>query len=172
MPTRIILARHGETDWNREQRWQGHSDRPLNDTGREQAEALAAELAGQPIAAVYSSDLVRAHETARVVADRLGLDVVTVPGLRERRFGSWEGLQDVDVERLYPGINGPPDGESRVEMLDRVLESLEAIAHANRDRTVLVVSHGGPIRAVLRHRGDARCDGPVANCSVVDLEVD
>lgn len=172
MPTRIILARHGETDWNRERRWQGHADRPLNDTGREQAEALAAELAGEPIAAVYSSDLMRAHETARVVADRLGLDVVTVPGLRERRFGSWEGLQDVEVERLYPDSNGPPDGESRVDMLDRVLESLEAIADANRDRTVLVVSHGGPIRAVLRHRGDARCKGPVANCSVVDLEVD
>jgi 2,3-bisphosphoglycerate-dependent phosphoglycerate mutase len=172
MPTRIILARHGETDWNRERRWQGHSDRPLNDTGREQAEALAAQLADEPIAAVYSSDLMRAYETARIVSERLGLDVVTVPGLRERRFGSWEGLQDVDVERLFPGINGPPDGESRAEMLDRVLDSLESIAQANPDRTVLVVSHGGPIRAVLRHRNDARCDGPVANCSVVDLEVD
>ena len=172
MPTRIILARHGETDWNRERRWQGHSDRPLNDTGREQAETLAAELAGRPIAAVYSSDLLRAHETARIVADRLGLDVVTIPGLRERRFGSWEGLQDVEVERLYPGFNGPPDGESRAEMIGRVLDSLESIAHANRGRTVLVVSHGGPIRAVLRHRGDARCEGPVDNCSVIDLEVD
>ena len=69
------------------------------------------------------------------------------------------GPSGLEVERLYPGINSPPDGESRVAMLDRVLESLEAIAHANRDRTVLVVSHGGPIRAVLRHRGDARCEG-------------
>jgi len=172
MPTRIILARHGETDWNRERRWQGHSDRPLNDTGREQAKALAADLTGEPIAAVYSSDLMRAHETARIVADGLGLDVVTVPGLRERRFGSWEGLQDVEAERLFPGVNGPPDGESRADMLRRVLESLEAIAQANRGRTVLVVSHGGPVRAVLRHRGDARCEGPIANCSIVDLEVD
>ena len=172
MPARIILARHGETDWNRERRWQGHSDRPLNDTGREQAEALAAELAGQPIAAVYSSDLLRAHETARIVAERLGLDVVTVPGLRERRFGSWEGLQDVEVERLFPGVNGAPDAEPREEMARRVLESLERIADSNDGRTVLVISHGGPIRAVLRHRGDARCDGPVENCSIVDLEVD
>ena len=171
MPARIILARHGETDWNRERRWQGHSDRPLNETGREQAETLAAELADEPIAAVYSSDLMRAHETARIVADRLGLDVVTVPGLRERRFGSWEGLQDVEVERLFPGVHGPPDGEPRDDMTRRVLESLERIAASNDGRTVLVVTHGGPIRAVLRHRGDARCEGPVANCSVVDLEV-
>jgi probable phosphoglycerate mutase len=172
MPTRIILARHGETDWNRERRWQGQSDRPLNDTGREQAEALAAELAGEPIAVVYSSDLLRAHETARIVADRLGLDVVTVPGLRERRFGSWEGLQDVEVERRFPGVHGPPDGESRDEMTDRVLESVESIARANRGRTVLVISHGGPIRAVLRHHEHPSCDEPVGNCSVVDLEVD
>jgi broad specificity phosphatase PhoE len=172
MPARIILARHGETNWNLERRWQGHSDRPLNDTGREQAEALAAELADEPIAAVYSSDLMRAHETARIVADRLGLDVVAVPGLRERRFGSWEGLQDVEVERLFPGHNGPPDGEPRDDMTRRVLESLERIAASNDGRTVLVVSHGGPIRAVLRHRGDARCEGPVENCSIIDLEVD
>jgi broad specificity phosphatase PhoE len=171
MPTRIILARHGETDWNRERRWQGHSDRPLNDTGREQALALADELAGQPISAVYSSDLVRAHETARIVAERLGLDVVTVPGLRERRFGSWEGLQDTDVERRFPGVRGAPDAEARDEMTRRVLDSLAAIAAGNQGRTVLVVAHGGPIRAVLRHHSHPACDGPVGNCSVVELEV-
>src|SRR5918995_6148846 len=126
MATRIILARHGETDWNLERRWQGHSDRPLNETGLAQAEELAEELAGEPIAAVYSSDLVRAHETARIVAHRLGLDVVAVPGLRERRFGSWEGLQDVEVERRFPRLHGPPGGETRPELLRRVLQSLEA----------------------------------------------
>jgi uncharacterized phosphatase len=172
MPTRIILARHGETDWNRERRWQGHSDRPLNDTGRNQARALAAELAGEPISAVYSSDLMRSHETARIVAEQLGLDVVAVPGLRERRFGSWEGLQDVEVERRFPGVHSPPDGESREEMLRRVLESLDAIAESHPGRTVLVVSHGGPIRAVLRHRAHPSGDEPVGNCSVVSLEVD
>jgi 2,3-bisphosphoglycerate-dependent phosphoglycerate mutase len=171
MPTRIILARHGETDWNRERRWQGHSDRPLNTTGREQAEALAAQLVGEPISAVYSSDLIRAHETARIVARRLGLDVVAVPGLRERRFGSWEGLQDVDVERRFPGAHGPPDGETRQEMLRRVLESLEAIAASHPELTVLVVSHGGPIKAALRHHHHPLCEEPVGNCSVVDLEV-
>src|SRR5919106_6160019 len=138
MATRIILARHGETDWNLERRWQGHSDRPLNETGLAQAEELAEQLAGEPIAAVYSSDLIRAHETARIVSERLGLDVVAVPGLRERRFGSWEGLQDVEVERRFPGVHSPPDGESRDEMLRRVLKSLDAIATSHPGRTVLV----------------------------------
>src|SRR6266508_146718 len=156
MATRIILARHGETDWNLERRWQGHSDRPLNETGRAQAEALAEQLAGEPITAVYSSDLVRAHETARIVASRLGRDVVVVPALRERRFGSWEGLRDVEVEERFPGAPGPPDGETREEMMRRVLESLEAIAATHVGQTVLVVSHGGPIRAALRHHSHAR----------------
>jgi broad specificity phosphatase PhoE len=172
MPTRIILARHGETDWNLERRWQGHSDRPLNETGLAQAEELATELAGEPIAAVYSSDLVRAHETARIVAARLGLDVVAVPGLRERQFGSWEGLRDVEVEHRFPGAHGPPDGETREEMLRRVLESLEAIAAAHDGETVLVVCHGGPIRAALLHHAHPRSEERAGNCSVFDLEVD
>ena len=172
MPTRIILARHGETDWNLERRWQGHSDRPLNETGLAQAEELAEQLAGEPIAAVYSSDLVRAHETARIVAARLGLDVVAVPGLRERQFGSWEGLRDVEVEYRFPGTHGPPDGETREEMLRRVLESLEAIAAAHDGETVLVVSHGGPIRALLHHHAHPLHEERAANCAVYDLEVD
>jgi broad specificity phosphatase PhoE len=171
MATRIILVRHGETDWNAERRWQGHSDRPLNEAGRRQAEELAARLDGAPIDAVYSSDLLRAHETARLLAEPRGLEVVVVPGLRERRFGSWEGLQDVEVERRFPGVHGPPDGETRQEMTRRVLESLETIAAANPGRTVLVVSHGGPIKALLRHHEHPLCEEPVGNCSVVDLEV-
>jgi len=79
--TRILLARHGETDWNRVGRWQGHADPPLNDAGRTQAAELAERLAGDGIAAIYSSDLMRASQTARVVADRLGLAVVEDAGL-------------------------------------------------------------------------------------------
>jgi probable phosphoglycerate mutase len=172
MPTRIILARHGETDWNRERRWQGQADQPLNAAGLEQAEALAARLADEPIAAVYSSDLARAHETARVVARRLGLDVVAIPALRERGVGSWEGLQDVEVDRRFPGVHSPPDGETGDAMKRRVLESLEAIAASHPGRTVLVISHGGPIKAALRHHAHPLCEEPVGNCSVVDLEVD
>ena len=80
--TTILLARHGETDWNRERRIQGHTDRPLTDEGRTQASVLAEELDRDPPDAVYSSDLVRAHETARIVANRFGLDVVVLPELR------------------------------------------------------------------------------------------
>ena len=173
MATRIILVRHGETDWNRERRWQGHSDRPLNELGREQAAGLAERIGAEPISAVYSSDLMRAHETARLLADRLGLEVTAVPDLRERRFGSWEGLRDEEVERRFPGAHGPPDGETREEMSRRVLRSLRAIADTHPGQTVLVVSHGGPIRAILRHHEHPDCEEPVGNCAVarLDLEV-
>src|SRR4029079_3482461 len=100
--TTILLARHGETDWNVERRVQGHSDTPLNDTGRGQARALAEELAGEPIDAVYSSDLVRAHETARLVAEQRGLDVTAIRDLREKHFGTWEGLTDVEIHDRFP----------------------------------------------------------------------
>src|SRR5438876_6692501 len=90
--TTLILARHGETDWNRDGRFQGHADPPLNDRGREQARSLADALADQPIEAIYSSDLRRAHETAQIVAQRQGLEVLVDPDLRERDVGEWSGL--------------------------------------------------------------------------------
>src|SRR5437660_3083754 len=90
--TTLILARHGETDWNRDGRFQGHADPPLNNRGREQAYALADAVADERIEAVYASDLRRAHETAQIVAARKGLDVVIDPDLRERDVGEWSGL--------------------------------------------------------------------------------
>jgi len=170
--TRILLVRHGETDWNLDRRLQGHSDRPLNDTGREQARTLAEELANEPLAAVYSSDLRRAGETARIVAEAHGLQVTTLPDLRERHFGTWEGLSDAEIEERFPEqiANGTlGDGETREEMDRRVLESLEQIAREHPDGTVLVVSHGGPIRSVMRH---CEIDGVerVENCHVLRLE--
>jgi broad specificity phosphatase PhoE len=89
--TTLLLVRHGETDWNAEGRLQGHTDMPLNDLGRRQARALADELAGDGIEAVYSSDLARASETAEIVAERLGLPVGLDPDLREKDWGTWEG---------------------------------------------------------------------------------
>ncbi len=88
--TTLLLVRHGETDWNRDGRWQGGSDTSLNDVGREQARALADELDGN-ISTVYSSDLARARETAEIVVANIGLPVQIDPRLRERGFGSWEG---------------------------------------------------------------------------------
>lgn len=173
MPTRILLVRHGETDWNAEQRWQGQTDTPLNERGRDQALQLAEEMAGERVDAVYSSDLVRAHETARIVAGRLGLDVTVVPGLRERQFGSWEGMRDEEVEHRFPGLGSAPDAEPREDMAGRVWESIEAIARTHPGQTVLVVAHGGPIRAILRRLTDPRCEEPVQNCAIlgIDLEV-
>lgn len=172
MPTRILLVRHGETDWNSERRWQGQTDRPLNERGREQALRLADELASEPIDAVYSSDLIRAHETARIIAERLGLGVTAVPGLRERRFGSWEGMRDEEVAHHFPGVQSAPDAEEREEMASRVLESIGAIAQTHPGQTVLVVAHGGPIRAVLRHFTHPRGDEPVQNCAVLELDLE
>jgi len=156
--TRILLARHGETEWNRLGRWQGHADPPLNETGRRQAEALAARLASDGIAAVFSSDLRRASETARIVADRLGLDVEEERALREIDVGSWSGLTRSEVQERYPegfarwlaGEIGH-DGETREELSQRVVGAVERIAAAHVDEHVLVVTHGGAIRALRRH---------------------
>jgi broad specificity phosphatase PhoE len=169
--TRILLVRHGETDWNLNRRLQGHADRPLNETGRMQARGLAAELAEEPLQAVYSSDLSRASETARIVADARGLDVTMLPELRERYFGTWEGLTDEEIHERFPeaadGVLG--DGESRDELDRRILAALNRIAGEHPDGTVLVISHGGPLRAVLRHCGADGVDR-VANCHVLRLE--
>ena len=169
--TTILLARHGETDWNREQRWQGQSDTPLNDTGRAQARDLADELAGESIDAVYSSDLVRAHETARLIAEPRGLDVIAIRDLRERSFGSVEGMTTDEIQARYPGIELPwSDGETREAMTDRVLGALLRIGETHPEANVLVVSHGGPLRAVLTPCG---IDGVtrIENCHVIRVEL-
>lgn len=170
--TTILLARHGETDWNLNRRVQGHSDTPLNDTGRAQAQALGEELAGERIDAVYSSDLVRAHETARAVAEPRGLGVTAIRDLRERHFGTWEGLTD---DEIFARFDPTPetswgDGETREEMAGRVLDALRRIAATHPGSRVLVVSHGGPLRAVLSHCGVDGV-GRIDNCHVVRVEI-
>jgi broad specificity phosphatase PhoE len=170
--TTILLVRHGETDWNRDRRIQGHSDTPLNETGRAQARALAEKLAGEPIDAVYSSDLLRAHETARIVADGRNLDVTAIRDLRERHFGTWEGLTDDEIFARFPeAATGPwGDAETRDEMARRVAGALHRIAATHPGQHVLVVSHGGPLRAVLTHCG-VDGGGLIENCHVVKVEV-
>lgn len=171
--TTILFARHGETDWNLERRVQGHADRPLNETGRTQAEALADDLAGTTLDAVYSSDLGRALETARIVGRRLGLPVTALPALRERHFGTWEGLTDSEVLARFPQAREGPwgDGETTDEMSERVLGALRRIATEHPGGTVLVVGHVGPLRAMLRHC-EVEPDGPVENCHVVRIRVE
>ncbi len=171
--TTILLARHGETDWNREGRVQGHTDRPLNETGRAQAQALAETLSGEHLDAVYSSDLSRAYETARLVAEPRGLAVTRVPELREKHFGTWEGLTDTEVVERWPQArNGQwGDGETADDVARRVLAALRRIAAAHPDGRVLVVSHGGPLRSALLHC-EAEGTGAIANCHVARLEVE
>lgn len=154
--TTILLARHGESDWNRERRWQGHADRPLTDRGREQARALAARLADFRLDAVYASDLLRARATAEAVTAPRGLEVQTVPELREVDVGSWSGATRDEARVLFPEdyarwLEGGPgwrDGESYQAMSERVLAAVWKIVATHEDGRVLVVSHGGPIRAI------------------------
>lgn len=169
--TTILLARHGETDWNRDGRVQGHSDPPLNEMGRLQALALAEALAVRPLTAVYSSDLARARETAAAVATPLGLDVHADPDLREKFFGSWEGLTDVEIAKRFPAAARGQwgDGETTEDVAQRALAALGRIVAAHPDGTVLVVSHGGAIRAMLHHHGVDH--GPIGNCYLIVLEL-
>ena len=173
--TTILLVRHGETDWNLHRRVQGHSDTPLNETGRAQARAVAEELAGEALDAVYSSDLVRAHETARIVTGGKGLEVTAIRELRERHFGTWEGLTDQEVYVRFPharGLSGREwgDAETHEQMAKRVLSALHRIAETHLEQLVLVVSHGGPLRAVLRHCGVDGV-GRIENCQIVRIEI-
>lgn len=154
--TTLILARHGETDWNRDGRFQGHADPPLNARGREQARELADLLADEPVEAIYSSDLRRAHETARIVAERTGLEVVVDPQLRERDVGHWSGLTAAEIEEQFPDQirlwreGAVSVGESRESLAERVVAAAHRIAAAHPDGLVLVVTHGGALR-MLRH---------------------
>jgi broad specificity phosphatase PhoE len=141
--TILLLVRHGETDWNADGRLQGQTDRPLSDYGRRQARRLADELAGEELAAIYSSDLARARETAEIVGERLGQPVVLEPDIRERDWGTWEGLTPVERDRV------DFVGESTQEHQERMLRALVRISELHRDgRPVLVVTHGGSMRRV------------------------
>jgi broad specificity phosphatase PhoE len=181
----ILLARHGETDWNRESRFQGHADPPLNELGREQAAELAAALAVEEIAAVYSSPLQRALETAHAVAEPHRLSALPVDGLREVDVGSWQALTRDEVEQRFPEHfrrwldygRGWDDGESYEEMGERALAALEALAARHEGERIVAVTHGGPIRAALARaegisHSEARRRGPVlGNCFVARFAV-
>ena len=141
--TTLLLVRHGETDWNAEGRLQGHTDRPLSDYGRRQAQQLAGGLEDEELEAIYSSDLARARETAEIVGERLGLPVVLDPDLREKDWGTWEGLNSVERDSVEFV------GESTEAHQERMLEALRRIAERHPgDRRVLVVTHGGSMRRV------------------------
>jgi broad specificity phosphatase PhoE len=178
----FFLTRHGETDWNCEGRWQGHTDIPLNDTGRAQALRVAESLRAAGLSALVSSDLLRARETAEIVAAALGLDLAYVDAdLRERTFGVFEGLTRVECEQLHPeawrawveeqrpakGVEPPSIVAARVRAaIERAAERI-----ANDGAPVLVVTHGGALRSLV-HAVTGAPVGPIANGAIWRIEWD
>ncbi len=163
--TTILFCRHGETDWNRTGRWQGHADPPLNELGREQADALAEALAAEPPDAIYASDLRRACETAAIVGARFGLPVTSDPSLREIDVGSWAGLTRAEI------AGREWDGETYEQHRERVLAAVCRIAERHPAGRVLVVAHGGSLRRVQ----EAALGEPqpvVENCAVWAVAVE
>jgi probable phosphoglycerate mutase len=172
----VYLARHGETSWNREGRWQGHTDIALNDAGRAQARALGELLRGRDIGRIHTSDLLRAKETAQAVAAVLGVaDLVVDRALRERSFGIFEGLTRKECELRHPehwaGYRAdparvPPGAESQAALADRMHEAvLRAVSASHDAAPILVVSHGGSIRALIA-RATGTMPPPLENVAV------
>lgn len=161
--TTFYIIRHGQTDWNLEGRWQGKADIPLNDTGRTQAQRLAGHLQRRRIRfdAIYSSDLLRAWETATLIAERLDVIPTPLPALREIDVGAWSGLTRDEVmsqfhdlwERLHSGEDVPRggSGETFGQLYDRVIGAVEQLMGERPGQTIALVTHGGPVRALLLH---------------------
>lgn len=160
MTRRLILLRHGQTDYNATRRMQGQLDTDLSDVGRAQAAAAAHLLKDEQIVRVISSDLTRAYDTAQAVAEILRLDVATDPRLRETNLGEWQARTHAEVDRDHPGARAkwrhdatwaPPGGESRLQVAQRarpVVEELMATFDGWENGTVLLVAHGGTISAL------------------------
>ena len=159
MRFRLIVVRHGSTQWNRERRYQGCVDTRPSEEGQVQAEATARVLAHRQLAAVYASPLARAQGTATAVATRHGLPVLTIPAFREICMGRWEGQTVSEIETRWPEQYAVwrecpdtaviPEGESLAEAHRRVLEGLGRLRAAHEGETICVVSHGVTIRLLI-----------------------
>lgn len=182
LPMRLYLVRHGQTAWNTEERAQGHTDIPLDETGIKQAAFLSEMLAEEPIQLVLTSDLQRSAMTARSIAERLSVPLEATPLLRERTFGEWEGLPYAEVGRrlgaevperglsaLYEAC--PPGGESMQMTWERIRPMTERLFQQKEN--TLVVSHGGTSSLMLSQliRGDIHTARAFRfhNCAVTEL---
>lgn len=178
--TDILLIRHGETLWNQQGRMQGQHDSPLTPLGLQQARQLGARLKAASFAALYSSDLGRAHQTARCIADATGHEIISDSGLRERSFGIFEGLTNNEIEKRYPDLYAPfarrdpdfamPEGESAAQFRTRCVGTLERIAQRHAGETLVIVTHGLVLDALYRTACGMSLDVargfPLLNCSV------
>lgn len=183
MIERVLLIRHGETDWNVERRWQGQASVPLNTTGKAQALALADYLRGRDVDEIHSSDLSRAWDTATAVGETLG--VHPQPDLRWREFslGIFQGLTRDEILQKYPTEYQQfqddtwdyviPNGESRRDLQNRAFEAWQTLIGRENGREAIVVSHGGTIRLLLAKlfTDDTRLVGlHVPNTAITTLE--
>lgn len=183
--TRVYLVRHGQTEWNAERRIQGQLDVPLSPVGHQQAECAADALAGEPLAAVYASDLRRAWETAAPIAGRHGLPVIQAPALREAGFGVWEGLSETEIVARYPEeyrlwrsnslLHRPPGGETIEDLQRRAACLYERVLREHAGQSVVLVGHGGSIRALVLYAIGAPLDAyprlRMRNASITLIEV-
>lgn len=157
--TRLIIVRHGQTLWNLEKKYQGHSDIALSDKGLFQADRVAGRLADEKIDAVYASDLSRAFKTAETIAARHNVAVNIVPELREIKFGDWEGLTYEQISERWPGMLDKlwvapdavviPGGETFAQLKERAYEAVKDIVAAHSGQTVVIVAHGGTIGTII-----------------------
>jgi alpha-ribazole phosphatase len=159
--THLYLVRHGQTDWNVEGRWQGQADVPLNARGRQQAAQVARALSKLGLVAIYSSDLLRARETADTLAALTGLEVQLDPRLREIHQGQWQGMLVTEIQERYgeafqrrkddPLNVAPPGGETVLQVKERVVDAIEDIIQQHPQERVAVVSHGFALAVIQVH---------------------
>ncbi|CAN5214215.1 alpha-ribazole phosphatase [soil metagenome] len=180
--TKLLIVRHGVTEWNREGLAQGMADIDLDEEGRRQAHAVASSLASFDIDAVFSSDLSRAVHTAEPIAQRHGLEVVQDPDFREVDQGEWTGLTTHEIRRRWPDLWGParhysarPGGESPQQVRRRMLRGVAGVVRGHPGQTVVIVSHGAAIRWLsaealgYEDRRAARIRG-LSNAGVVTMD--
>lgn len=168
--TRVIIVRHGETEWNIKGIRQGHFDSRLTPKGVVQAKALAQRLARENFTALYSSDLGRAVDTAREIASVTGHEIIADARLRERHLGIFQGLSADEITARYPEerrlmrTQGPgfviPGGESMVQMVERNIACLNELAEKHRSEQIVVVTHGGVVSGFFRHTLEISLEAP------------
>jgi probable phosphoglycerate mutase len=170
MTTELVLLRHGETEMNRELRFQGHVDVPLNAIGLEQARRLAARMAGETADHIYASDLLRARQTAVPIAATLALQPVVEAGLREQSFGKVDGMRVDDIKQQHPECWAGwlrfeqdycmPEGESTRQFHARVMDAVQRLVQAHEGQKLVLVTHGGVLDMIYRTARSLGLDGP------------
>ncbi|MCF8002070.1 MAG: alpha-ribazole phosphatase [Halanaerobiales bacterium] len=161
MATKIVLIRHGETEWNKSSKYQGNIDIELNKKGQKQARELFEYLKDEKFDLIYSSTLKRAYHTVKDIAEYQKKDIITSPDLMEIDFGEWEGSTFSEIEKKYPKLAKkwakdptcckPPQGEHISEVEKRVGKTIDQIIDQNEDKKILIATHGGIVRIIIAY---------------------